>query len=447
MSYDFSTNANSLEEFWMPFTPNRQFKKNTRMVVSANGMYYKDQHGKEILDGTAGLWCVNAGHNKARIKEAITAQLNQLDYAPCFNMGHPTAFKAASRLCAVFPEPFNHVFFSNSGSEAVDTALKIALVYQRLRGKGTKRVLIGRERSYHGVGFGGISVGGVPYVRTSFSQLLPFVDHLPHTHRIDKNAFQKNEPDWGVELADELERLVSLHDASNIAAVIVEPVAGAPGVLPPPKGYLKRLRELCTKHDILLIFDEVVTGFGRLGHMSAASYFDVMPDLIVTAKGLTNAVVPMGATFVSDDIYNVFMQSDEKITEFMHGYTYSGHPLACAAAIATLDVFEEEGILAHAREMIPLFETAAHSLKDHPFVVDIRNLGLLVAIQLEDGKADDPYKIPREISFELFRRGVFVRFNGPNLIMSPPLILTKAHIDHIFTELGNVLHWAKKTLV
>jgi beta-alanine--pyruvate transaminase len=446
MPYDFSTNANSLEELWMPFTPNRQFKKNPRMIISANGMYYKDQDGKEILDCTAGLWCVNAGHNKSKIKEAITAQMELLDYAPCFNLGHPTAFKAASRLTSVFPEPFNHVFFSNSGSEAVDTALKIALVYQRIRGKATKRVLIGRERSYHGVGFGGISVGGVPYVRTSFSQLLPMIDHLPHTHNMEHNAFQKAEPDWGVHLADELEKLVSLHDASNIAAVIVEPVAGAPGVLPPPKGYLKRLREICTKHDILLIFDEVVTGFGRLGHMSAASYFGVMPDMIVTAKGLTNATIPMGATFVNDEIFNAFMQSDEKVTEFMHGYTYSGHPLACAAAIATLDIFEDENILSHARDITPLYEAAAHSLKGFPYVTDIRNLGLLAAIQLEEWKPEDPYRIAREVSFELFRRGIFIRFNGTNMILSPPLIMTKEHIDRMFNELGDVLHWAKKTI-
>lgn len=445
MDYDFSTNANSLEELWMPFTPNRQFKKAPRMIVSADGMYYKDIDGREILDCTAGLWAVNAGHNKQKIKDAIKSQLELLDYAPCFNLGHPTAFKAASRLTAAFPAGFDHVFFSNSGSEAVDTALKIALAFQRIRGKGTKRVLIGRERSYHGVGFGGISVGGVPYVRTSFSQLLPFVDHLPHTHDIDHNAYSKGEPEWGVHLADELEKLVSLHDASNIAAVIVEPVAGAPGVLPPPKGYLKRLREICTKHDILLIFDEVVTGFGRLGHLSASTYFDVVPDMIVTAKGLTNATVPMGATFVSNAIYEAFMQSDEKVTEFLHGYTYSGHPLATAAAIATLDVFEDENILPHARDMIPIYESAAHSLKGYPFVVDIRNCGLLAAIQLQEGTPDDPYRIAREVSFELFRRGVFIRFNGTNMIISPPLIMTKEHIDRMFGELGDVLHWAQKT--
>ena len=442
--YDFSVNANSLEELWMPFTPNRQFKKNPRMITSADEMYYKDSDGRQILDCAAGLWCVNAGHNKQRIKDAINAQLSQLDFMHCFNMGHPTAFNAATKLTQAMPNGFNHVFFSNSGSEAVDTALKIALSYQRIRGKGTKRVLIGRERSYHGVNFGGMSVGGMAYVRTTFSQYLPAVDHLPHTYLPEKNLFARGEPEHGVELADHLERIFFLHDASNIAAVIIEPVAGATGVLPPPKGYLKRLRELCSKHDILLIFDEVVTGFGRVGYMSAGEYFDVMPDMIVTAKGLTNATIPMGATFVNDEIYNTFMSGAENVTELMHGYTYSGHPLACAAAIATLDVFEEEGILNHARSITQHYEDAAHSLKGYPYVTDIRNLGLLAAVQLQEWKPEDPYRIAREVSFELFRRGVFIRFNGINMIISPPLIMTKDHIDTMFTALGDVLHWAHK---
>lgn len=436
--YDFTTAANSLEELWMPFTPQRFFKSAPRIVVSADGMYYKDQDGKQILDATAGLWAVNAGHNKARIKEAMTAQMNTLDYAPCFQMGHPTAFKAASRLVAAFPDQFGHVFLSNSGSEAVDTALKIALAYQRVRGKGTKRMLIGRERSYHGVGFGGISVGAA-YVRASFSQLLPSVDHLPHTHSLEHNAYSKGQPDWGMNLADQLENMVVLHGGENIAAVIVEPVAGAPGVLPPPKGYLKRLRELCTKHDILLIFDEVVTSFGRLGEYSSSTYFDVKPDLVTTAKGLTNATVPMGATFVSDTIYAEFMKGPEKVMEFMHGYTYSGHPLACAAAIATLDIFQEEKILENSRKMAPIFEEAIHSLKGKPRVVDIRNLGILAAVQLEEKPGDDPYFYSREASFELFKRGVFIRNNSANLIVSPPLILDENHIDQMVTMLGEML--------
>lgn len=437
--YDFTTAANSLEEFWMPFTPQRFFKNAPRIVVSADGMYYTDQDGKQILDCTAGLWAVNAGHNKARIKEAMRAQMDTLDYAPNFQMGHPTAFKAASRLVAAFPDSFGHVFFTNSGSEAVDTALKIALAYQRCRGKGNKKILIGRERSYHGVGFGGISVSGVGYVRTQFSQLLPGVDHLPHTHNLAHNAFSRGEPAWGEHFADELENLVLLHGAENIAAVIVEPIAGAPGVLPPPRGYLKKLRDICTKHDILLIFDEVVTGFGRLGEMSASDYFGVVPDMITTAKGLTNATVPMGATFVSDAIYAEFMKGPEKTSEFMHGYTYSGHPLACAAAIATLDVFQEEKILGNAKKMAPVFEAAVHSLKDLPRVVDIRNLGMLAAIQLEEKPGDDPYCYAREASFELFRRGVFIRNNGTNLIISPPLILDSGHIDHMVTKTRELL--------
>lgn len=436
--YDFTTAANSLEELWMPFTPQRFFKDAPRIVVSADGMYYKDQDGKQILDATAGLWAVNAGHNKARIKEAMSAQMNTLDYAPNFNIGHPTAFKAASRLVSAFPDHFSHVFFSNSGSEAVDTALKIALAYQRVRGKAAKKILIGRERSYHGVGFGGISVGA-GYVRASFSQLLPNVDHLPHTHNLEHNAYQKGEPGWGAHLADNLENLVALHGAENIAAVIVEPVAGAPGVLPPPKGYLQRLRELCTKHDILLIFDEVVAAFGRVGEFSASSYFGVSPDIVTTAKGLTNATVPMGATFVRDQIYNEFMKGPEKAIEFMHGYTYSGHPLACAAAIATLDVFHEEKILENAKKMTPIFERAIHSLKGKPRVIDIRNIGILAAVQLEEKPGDDPYFYSRETSFELFRRGVFIRNNGANMILSPPLILDENHIDQMVTMLGDML--------
>lgn len=437
--YDFTTAANSLEEFWMPFTPQRFFKKSPRIVVSADGMYYKDQDGNDILDGTAGLWAVNAGHNKARIKEAMKAQMDVLDYAPNFQMGHPTAFKAASRLVAAFPESFSHVFLSNSGSEAVDSALKIALAYQKMRGKGNKRVLVGRERSYHGVGFGGISVSGVPYVRTSFTQLLPYVDHLPHTHSLEHNSYSKGAPEWGAHLADELENIVALHGADNVCAVIVEPVAGAPGVLPPPKGYLKRLREICTKHDILLIFDEVVTGFGRLGEFSAATYFGVTPDIITTAKGLTNATVPMGATFVSDKIYAEFMKGPEMVSELMHGYTYSGHPLACAAAIATLDVFQEENILENARKMAPVFEKAFHTLKGANLVVDVRNMGMLAAVQLEEKPGDDPYAYPREVSFELFRRGAFIRNNGANLIISPPLIVNEEQIGQMVTMIGDLL--------
>ncbi|MFN3826013.1 MAG: aspartate aminotransferase family protein [Micavibrio sp.] len=441
MSYDFATAANSMEEFWMPFTPQRKFKKAPRMVVKAKGMYYYDQDGKEILDAAAGMWCVNAGHDQPQIKDAINKQLEILDYAPAFQFGHPTAFKAASRLCTAMPRPFTHVFFSNSGSEAVDTALKIALAYHRIRGEGTRRVIIGRERGYHGVGFGGISVGGLPYNRAAFGQLLPMVDHLPHTHSLEHNAFQRGEPDWGKELADNLEQLIYLHDPSNVAAVIVEPVAGSTGVLPPPKGYLKRLREICDKHGVLLIFDEVVTGFGRFGTISSTSHFDVMPDIITMAKGITNGVVPMGATFVTSPIYDAFMDGPEHVIELMHGYTYSGHPLAAAAVIGTMDAIQDNKIWENAAKMAKPFEEAVHSLKDAPHVVDVRNCGILAGIQLAEYKKDpqDPGYYPRETSYELFRRGVMLRYTGPNLYISPPLILDESHIDRMVTTIRDVL--------
>ncbi len=440
MGYDFTTAANSLEEFWMPFTPQRLFKNAPRMVVRAEGMYYYDQDGKEILDGAAGLWCVNAGHNPPKIREAINAQLDVVDYVPMFQFGNPTAFKAASRLCAAMPDGYGHVFFSNSGSESVETALKIALAYHRIRGQGTRRTLIGRERGYHGVGFGGISVGGIPYNRAAFGQLLPYIDHLPHTHDLQRNAYARGMPDHGIDFADALENLVYLHDSANVAAVIVEPVAGSTGVLPPPKGYLKRLREICTKHGILLILDEVVTGFGRFGTMSASDYFECDPDIICMAKGLTNGTVPMGATFVKKEIYDAFMQGPEYGIELMHGYTYSGHPLAAAAAIGTMDTFQDLALYENAAKMAKPLEDAVHSLKGRPYVVDIRNCGILAGIQLEEsGDPDDPGRLPREASYELFRRGVMVRYTGANLYLSPPLILDENHIDRLVTSIGDVL--------
>ncbi len=440
MGYDFTTAANSLEEFWMPFTPQRLFKNAPRMVVRAEGMYYYDQDGKEILDGAAGLWCVNAGHNPPKIREAINAQLDVVDYVPMFQFGNPTAFKAASRLCAAMPDGYGHVFFSNSGSESVETALKIALAYHRIRGQGTRRTLIGRERGYHGVGFGGISVGGIPYNRAAFGQLLPYIDHLPHTHDLQRNAYARGMPDHGIDFADALENLVYLHDSANVAAVIVEPVAGSTGVLPPPKGYLKRLREICTKHGILLILDEVVTGFGRFGTMSASDYFECDPDIMCMAKGLTNGTVPMGATFVKKEIYDAFMQGPEYGIELMHGYTYSGHPLAAAAAIGTMDTFQDLALYENAAKMAKPLEDAVHSLKGRPYVVDIRNCGILAGIQLEEsGDPDDPGRLPREASYELFRRGVMVRYTGANLYLSPPLILDENHIDRLVTSIGDVL--------
>ena len=437
--YDFTTAANSLEEFWMPFTPQRYFKDAPRMIVSADGMYYKDQDGKPILDGVAGLWCVNAGHNHPRVKEAIKAQLDILDYAPNFQFGHPTAFKAASRLVADMPDPISHVFFSNSGSEAVDTALKIALAYHRVRGQGTRRVLIGRERGYHGVGFGGISVGGLPYNRAAFGQLLPNVDHLPQTHNLEHNAFKKGMPDWGAHLADDLEKIIILHDPENVAAVIVEPVAGSTGVLPPPVGYLKRLREICDKYGVLLIFDEVVTGFGRFGSVSSSTYFGVIPDIITSAKGITNGTVPMGATFVGEHIYDAFMHGPEKVIELMHGYTYSGHPLACAAALGTMDAYNEDKIFENSVKMAPVLEAAIHTLRGKPHVVDIRNCGLLAGVQLAEHSKEDPARYAREVSYELFRRGAMVRYTGMNLYLSPPLIVNAAQIEQLVTMIGDVL--------
>lgn len=440
MTYDFTTAANSVEEYWMPFTPQRLFKKAPRMVIRARGMHYYDQDNKPILDAAAGMWCVNAGHDQPKVKEAIKAQLELLDFAPSFQFGHPTVFKAASRLIAGMPKPFTHVFFSNSGSEAVDTALKIALAYQRLKGEGTRRTLIGRERAYHGVNFGGISVGGLPYNRAVFGQLLPNIDHLPHTHDLSRNAFAKGQPDHGIEFADVLERLVYLHDASNIAAVIVEPVSGSTGVLPPPKGYLKRIREICDKYGILMIMDEVITGFGRFGSMSSADYFGVMPDIITMAKGLTNGTVPMGATFVRKEIYEAFMHGPEQFIELMHGYTYSGHPLAAAAVVGTLDAINDDKIWDNAKKMEKPFEDAMHSLKGIPRVVDIRNCGILAGIQIEDHPdKNDPGRYCREAAYELFRRGVMVRYTGPNICVSPPLTFDQSHLDEIVTKIGDVM--------
>ena len=439
MSYDFTKTSPAHEQFWMPFTPQRLFKSNPRMMVSADGMYYTDQDGRKVLDGIAGLWCTNAGHNHPKIKEAVKAQIDTLDYAPNFQYGHPTAFEAAKRLTDAMPDPFTHVFFSNSGSEAVDTALKIALGYHRAKGDGQRRVLIGRERGYHGVGFGGISVGGIPYTCAYFGQRLPDIDHIVHTWDLEHNAFSKGEPEWGAHLADDLLNTIYLNDPSNIAAVIIEPVAGSTGILPPPKGYLKRIREICDEYGILLIFDEVVTAFGRMGEMSSTTYFDVMPDIIVSAKGLTNGAVPMGATFVTSDIYDTFMNGPREIIELMHGYTYSGHPLACAAAIGTLDAFEEDNILENARKMMPIFEEAVHSLKDKPYVMDIRNCGMIAGVQLENYSDDDPMLRTRTASYELFNRGAVIRYSGPTMQLSPSLTINEKAIDQLVTMLGDVL--------
>lgn len=426
-----------LEAFWMPFTANRQFKEHPRIFTAAKDMHYTTIDGRQVLDGTAGLWCVNAGHCRPRIVEAVQKQVATLDYAPAFQMGHPGAFQLAERLVKMVPG-YNHVFFANSGSEAVESALKIAIAYQRVRGQGTRQRLIGRERGYHGVNFGGISVGGIPTVRKFFGSLLTGVDHLPHTHNLEHNAFSKGQPDWGAHLADELERIVALHDASNIAAVIVEPVAGSTGVLIPPKGYLEQLRAICDKYGILLIFDEVITGFGRLGASFATEYFGVKPDMITVAKGITNGTVPMGAVFVREGIYEAFMDAPDNAIELFHGYTYSGHPVACAAALGTLDVYEEEGLFDRARDLSPYWEDAVHSLRGVPHVIDTRNLGLVAGIELESipGK-------PGERAFECFlrcyERGLLIRTTGDIIALSPPLILEKHHIDEMFGMLTEVL--------
>lgn len=427
----------SMSSFWMPFTNNRDFKAHPRLLVSAQGMYYKDVDGNAILDGTAGLWCVPCGHAQPKIVAAVSEMVGQLDFAPTFQMGHPAAFDLAERLMDYTDHKFGHVFYTNSGSEAVDTALKIALAYHRARGEGSRTRLIGRERGYHGVGFGGLSVGGIGPNRKAFGSLLPGIDHLPHTHDPLRNAFVRGEPDFGVELADELERLVALHDASNIAAVIIEPVSGSTGVLVPPKGYLKRLRELCTKHGILLIFDEVITGFGRLGTPFAADYFDVEPDMMTTAKGITNGTVPMGAVFSKAFIHDAFMDAPAGI-ELAHGYTYSGHPLACAASLATLEVFQEQGILEHARALQPYWEDAVHALRGLPHVIDIRSIGLVAGIEL----APIPGK-PGARAFAAFKQafadGVLIRVTGDIIALSPPLVLEKKHVDELFGKLADVL--------
>jgi beta-alanine--pyruvate transaminase len=433
--------TNNLEAFWMPFTANRQFKKKPRLLVGAKNMHYVTDDGRRILDGTAGLWCCNAGHGRDKIVKAVQAQVAELDYAPAFQMGHPKAFELAARLVSHLPNPLSHAFFTNSGSEAVDTALKIALAYQRARGKGSKTRLIGRERGYHGVGFGGISVGGIVNNRKFFGSLLTGVDHLRHTHDLARNAFSRGEPEHGAEFADELERIVALHDPSTIAAVIVEPVAGSTGVLLPPKGYLKKLRELCTRHDILLIFDEVITGFGRLGKAFGTEYFDVVPDMITVAKGINSGVIPMGAVFCSSDIYDAFMTGPEHMIELFHGYTYSAHPVACAAALATLDVYEEEGLLTRASDLAQYWEDALHSLKGEPHVIDIRNIGLIGAIELEP-IAGEPTKRAFSCFLDAFESGIMIRTTGDIIAMSPPLIIEKGQIDELVDTLRAVLRRA-----
>ena len=429
----------SLESYWMPFTANRQFKAKPRVLAKASGMHYWTPDGRQILDAVAGLWCVNAGHGRREITEAVARQLETMDYAPPFQMGHPGAFELANRLAAIAPAGLDHVFFANSGSEAVDTALKIAIGYHRVRGDAARTRLIGRARAYNGVGFGGLSVGGIAANRKMWSSvLLPGTDHLPHTHDLGKNAFSRGLPAYGAHLADELERLIALHDASTIAAVIIEPIAGSTGVLLPPRGYLARIRELCDRHGLLLIFDEVITGFGRTGSPFASQEFGITPDLITCAKGLTNGCVPMGAVIAKKGIYDAFMQGPEGSIELSHGYTYSAHPVACAAGIATLDIYAREGLLTRAKSLAKDWEDAAHALREAPHVIDVRNYGLILGLELEP-IAGKPGARGFDVYAKCFERGLLVRQTGDILALSPPLIIEPAQIQQIFETLAAVL--------
>jgi beta-alanine--pyruvate transaminase len=427
-----------MDAFWMPFTANRDFKQNPRLLSRAEGMHYWTPEGRQVLDGTAGLWCVNAGHARPRIVEAIARQAATLDFAPPFQMAHPLAFELAERLVALTPPGLNRVFYTNSGSESVETALKIAIGYHRIRGEAQRTRLIGRERGYHGVNFAGTAVGGMGPNRKLFGTHMAGVDHLRHTHDLQRNAFTHGQPEHGAELADDLERLVTLHDASTIAAVIVEPMAGSTGVLLPPKGYLQRLRQICDKHGILLIFDEVITGFGRLGSPFAAQHYDVVPDIITAAKGVTNGTIPMGVVFTKQEIHDAFMQGPPGI-ELPHGYTYSSHPMACAAALATLDTYAEEELLTRAARMEAKLQSAIHTLKGLPNLVDIRNTGLVAALEF----APRPGAAPGRRAFEVFlgawNKGVLLRAAGDNIAISPPLIINDSQIDQIVSTLAEVI--------
>jgi len=430
---------NDLEAFWMPYTANRSFKKSPRMITRAKDMFYYASDGRAVMDGTAGLWCTNAGHNREPIVAAIQAQAAELDFAPTFQFGHPKAFAVASRIAALAPGDLDHVFFSNSGSEAVDTALKIAIAFNNMRGQASRTRLIGRERGYHGCGFGGISVGGIVSNRKHFGTMLGGVDHLPHTYNREHQNFTVGEPEWGAHLADDLERIVALHDQSTIAAVIVEPMAGSTGVLPAPKGYLQRLRAICDKYGILLIFDEVISGFGRLGFAFAAERYGVIPDMICFAKGVTSGTVPMGGVIVRKPIYDAFMKGPEHTIELFHGYTYSAHPLACAAALATLDLYRDEGLFARVQTLEPVWAEAIHGLRGLPNVLDIRTVGLVAAVDL----ASKPDAVGAR-AFEAMDRafheaGLMVRATGDTIALTPPLIITEAQIGEIADKLRGLL--------
>ena len=428
----------NLDNYWMPFTPNRKFKSDPRLIVASEGMYYKTQDGRSVLDGIAGLWCCNAGHCHPKIVKAVQDQVATLDYATAFNMSHPKAFELAEKIADLTPDGLDKIFFGNSGSEAVETALKVAMAYHVANGEGQRTKLIGREKGYHGVNFGGVSVGGITPNRKSFGPLLPGVDHLPHTWNLDEMAFSKGQPVWGLHLADELEKILTLQDPSTVAAVIIEPVTGSGGVIVPPVGYLERIREICTKHNILLIFDEVITGFGRLGDSFAATRFDVTPDIITMAKGLTGAVIPMSAVAFKNEIHDTIMQGPENMIELFHGYTYSGHPVAAAAGLATLEVYEEEGLFQKAKELEPVFEEAVHSLKGENQVVDIRNIGLMGAVHFGSDSIPAP-EFASKVFQHCYENDVLVRFSGEFLVLSPSLIAKPEHIETIVDALKTAI--------
>ena len=420
----------NLDNYWLPFTPNKKFKANPRLLTSAKGMYYKSDDGREVLDGIAGLWCTNAGHCHPKIVAAVQNQVAELDYATAFNMSHPKAFELAEKVSSLTPNGLDRIFYGNSGSEAVETAMKVALAYHASKGDGQKTKFVGREKGYHGVNFGGVSVGGLTPNRKSFGPLLPGIDHMPHTWDTEHMAFSKGQPEWGLHLADELEKILILQDPSTVAAVIIEPVTGSGGVIVPPVGYLERIREICTKHNVLLIFDEVITGFGRLGSSFAANRFDVRPDMITMAKGLTSAMIPMSAVAFDNSIYDQLMEGPEAMIELFHGYTYSGHPVACAAGIAALDVYEEEGLFDRAKEMEPHFQEAIHSLNGLNQVIDIRNIGLMGAIHFgSDGHPATEFAA--NVFQHCYDNNVLVRYSGEFLVLSPSLIVEKEHLDTI----------------
>ena len=424
----------NLDNYWLPFTPNKKFKANPRLLTSAKGMFYKSDDGREVLDGIAGLWCTNAGHCHPKIVAAVQNQAAELDYATAFNMSHPKAFELAEKVSSLTPKGLDRIFYGNSGSEAVETAMKVALAYHASKGDGQKTKFVGREKGYHGVNFGGVSVGGLTPNRKSFGPLLPGIDHMPHTWDTEHMAFSKGQPEWGLHLADELEKILILQDPSTVAAVIIEPVTGSGGVIVPPVGYLERIREICTKHNVLLIFDEVITGFGRLGCCFAANRFDVRPDMITMAKGLTSAMIPMSAVAFDNSIYDQLMEGPEAMIELFHGYTYSGHPVACAAGIAALDVYEEEGLFDRAKEMEPHFQEAIHSIKGLNQVIDIRNIGLMGAIHFgSDGLPATEFAA--KVFQHCYDNNVLVRYSGEFLVLSPSLIVEKEHLDTIANAL------------